>query len=149
MVVDYKTGKAETSAWELPRPEDVQLPLYACYGLDSGKEVGGLVFARVQTGDGKQAFAGCVKDAKATLLKNLRGNTNLVKKPLTGDQLRDWRERIEQLAAEFVAGHADVDPRDYPDTCTNCGLQLLCRVEEQMTLAGAADEWEPEEADNG
>lgn len=148
LVVDYKTGNVDAKAWELPRPEDVQLPIYACYGQDSGKEVGGLVFAQVQTGDGKQAFAGCVKDAKATLLSKLRNNTNLVKKPLTGDQLRNWSERIKELAEEFVAGRADVDPRDYPDTCEYCGLESVCRVQEQTSIAGAAGDGEAEEADH-
>jgi len=149
LVVDYKTGNVDAKAWELPRPEDVQLPLYACYGLDLNDEVGGLVFAKVQTGDGKQSFAGSVKNAKTTLLSSLNGNTNIVKKPLTGDQLRKWRERIEQLAEEFIAGRAEVDPREYPKTCEYCGLEPVCRVPEQESIAGTESNGEGEEADNG
>jgi probable DNA repair protein len=149
LVVDYKTGNVDAKAWELPRPEDVQLPLYACYGLDSGENVGGLVFARVQTGDGNQDFAGYVKGAKATLLSNFNGSTNLEKKPLTEEQLCRWREQIEQLAAEFVSGRADVAPRDYPETCKYCGLQPLCRAGEQEFPTRPGDESEETEADNG
>jgi ATP-dependent helicase/nuclease subunit B len=147
LVVDYKTGDVDAKVWELPRPEDVQLPLYACFGLDSAKEVGGLVFARVRTGDGKQDFAGNLKDARTTLLSNL--NTNLAKKPLTEEQLCRWKERIEQLAEDFVAGRAEVDPRDYPETCKYCGLESLCRAGEQGSLTASEDESEETEASNG
>jgi hypothetical protein len=46
LVVDYKTGDVSPKTWELPRPEDVQLPLYAIFGLDD--KLGGLVFAKVR-----------------------------------------------------------------------------------------------------
>ena len=34
LVIDYKTGDAKAKSWDLPRPEDVQLPLYACFALE-------------------------------------------------------------------------------------------------------------------
>lgn len=126
LVIDYKTGNVSPRDWDLPRPEDVQLPLYAGFGLDG--ELGGLVFAKVRTGE--QAFAGRVGDAKKTLLRDLSNMTSLVKEPLTAERLIDWREYIEQLARDFVAGRADVDPRDYPKTCERCGLQAVCRISE-------------------
>jgi hypothetical protein len=104
----------------------VQLPLYAAFAVNPNEELGGLVFANIRPE--KQEFAGCVFDAKSTLLAKLRTNTNLVKRPLTPDQLFDWREQITQLASDFLAGRADVDPRAFPDTCKNCGLQTLCRI---------------------
>ena len=71
LVIDYKSGNVSPKLWEMPRPEDVQLPLYAGFGLDedlraeiarelgdgaeSGDEMaaplGGLVFAKVRAGD--------------------------------------------------------------------------------------------------
>jgi hypothetical protein len=42
--------------------------------------------------------------------------------------LIDWRRSIEQLARDFLAGRADVNPRKYPETCERCGLQTLCRI---------------------
>ncbi len=133
LVIDYKSGNVSPSSWDLPRPDDVQLPLYANFALHRDpNEIGGLVFAKVRIGEA--AFAGRVRDAKATLLGNLRGNTNLVKKPLTTDQLSEWKEYIEELALDFLAGRAVVNPRDYPDTCERCGLQALCRISENPPL---------------
>jgi ATP-dependent helicase/DNAse subunit B len=141
LVIDYKSGNVSTSSWELPRPDDVQLPLYAAFGLDREKEAGGLVFAKVRTGD--LSFAGKVRNAVSTLDSNLIARSGLVTNPLTPEQLTEWKEAIEQLARDFLAGKADVDPRDYPATCERCGLYSLCRVKERN------DEQEPEDEENG
>ena len=131
LVIDYKSGDVSPKCWETPRPDDVQLPLYAGFALDREREqLGGLVFAKVRSGD--LEFAGRVVDARATLIKSLRGNKNLVRIPLTPEQLIKWREYIEQLAKDFLAGKADVDPRDFPETCERCGLQTLCRIHENQ-----------------
>jgi probable DNA repair protein len=128
LVIDYKSGDIKPGVWDLPRPDDVQLPLYAEFGLDSNPgSVGGLVFAKVRPGDTE--FAGKVRSAKATLRANLKGNTSLVKKPLVSEQLSEWRDYIQDLALDFLSGSAVVDPRDYPETCERCGLQALCRIQ--------------------
>jgi hypothetical protein len=48
----------------------------------------------------------------------------------------------DALAGEFLAGHAPVAPKDYPNTCRFCELGALCRITElvRRTL-------EPEEVD--
>jgi hypothetical protein len=51
LVIDYKSGDVSPKSWELPRPDDVQLPLYAGFALDGEKRLGGLVFAKVRPGD--------------------------------------------------------------------------------------------------
>jgi probable DNA repair protein len=141
LVIDYKSGNVTTRSWELPRPDDVQLPLYAAFGLNREKETGGLAFAKVRTGD--LCFAGKVRDAVATLDASLDGKSGLVKNPLTPEQLSDWKEAIEQLARDFIAGRADVYPRDYPATCEDCGLYSLCRVKERTDEQETEDEeWE-------
>ncbi len=138
LVIDYKTGVVSPKAWDLPRPEDVQLPLYAGFALDPGAELGGLTFARVRPGD--QAFAGRIGNAKATLLPNLGNGTSLVKDALTAEQLIDWRQSIEQLARDFLAGKAQVDPRDAPKTCERCGLQTLCRIHEHQPAVDSEED---------
>jgi ATP-dependent helicase/nuclease subunit B len=146
LVIDYKSGDVSPKSWDLPRPDDLQLPLYAGFALDGGEEVlGGLVFAKVRAGD--QTFAGRVGDAKSTLLANLSSSNALIKNSLTAELLIDWRDYIEQLAKDFLAGRAEVDPREYPKTCERCGLQTLCRIQENQSLteeeaenAEAADE---------
>ncbi len=142
LVIDYKTGDEKPSKWDLPRPEDVQLPLYAGFALPQGSVPGGLVFAKVRTGEKNLCFAGRVTDAKATLLASLNGTSLLVKNPLTPEQFDAWRNNIEQLAQDFLDGRTDVDPRELPETCEKCGLQALCRIHETVAYAGAAEEEE-------
>jgi probable DNA repair protein len=143
LVIDYKTGNVSPKLWELPRPDDVQLPLYAGFALDREDEtLGGLVFAKVRAGHFD--FAGHVGDPTATLFAGLKGNSTLVRNALTIEQLMGWRERIEQLAKDFLAGRAEVDPRDAPKTCERCGLQTLCRIHESEDVAEAGDEEDAE-----
>jgi len=150
LVIDYKTGNVSPKSWDLPRPDDVQLPLYAGFALneDSGAsvagEVSGLVFAKIRPGE--MTFAGRVGDAQTTLLADLKGGHALVKNPLTAEQLIDWRNCIEQLALDFVEGRSEVDPREAPKTCEWCGLQALCRIQESQPIV-IGDE-DSEEAEN-
>lgn len=128
LIVDYKSGNVTPKAWDSPRPEDVQLPLYGTFALDPNEELGGLVFARVLAG--KPAFAGRALDAQATLLTSLARTSDLVKVKLTADLQETWSKTIKQLARDFLQGRADVDPRDYPKTCKNCDLHAVCRIHE-------------------
>ena len=137
LVIDYKTGDVTPKAWDPPRPDDVQLPLYAAFALDAEtEELGGLTFARVQTG--KICFSGRIGDAHGTLLSSLGSRDALVREPFSAEMLLDWRERVEQLARDFLTGRAHVDPREYPQTCERCDLQGLCRIHE--TAARLVDE---------
>jgi ATP-dependent helicase/nuclease subunit B len=163
LVIDYKSGNVSPKAWELPRPDDVQMPLYAIFGLDedlraklgndsrdvaaanidadSEGRLGGLVFGKVRAGE--HCFAGRVGDAKAMLLSDVPAGSALAKRNLTAEELMAWREYIEQMAQDFLAGRADVDPRQYPQTCERCDLHALCRIQEGQAQI---DESETEEA---
>jgi ATP-dependent helicase/nuclease subunit B len=148
LVIDYKTGNVSPRLWELPRPDDVQLPLYAGFALDSAAKLpGGLVFARVRAG--RHEFAGRVVDASGQLLAGLGSRRALVKEPLTAEALREWRAYIENLAVAFIEGRAQVNPRDYPKTCERCGLQTLCRVYESRAQFDADGEEDDDEAEAG
>lgn len=143
LVIDYKTGNVSDSAWDGERPEDLQLPLYAGFGLDGGQDLGGLVFARLRAGD--MCFAGRVANAAITLQPALGTRSSLVKRPFEAEQLIDWRDKIEKLAGAFLAGHADVDPLQVK-TCERCGLHVLCRIQEREPAPGE-DEAVEEDAD--
>lgn len=132
LVIDYKTGSASSNRWDTARPEDVQLPLYAAFAVDStpGANPGGLVFARVKTGE--IAFDGRLRNPLA-VLPSLKKTNSLVKNPLTDDQLSEWQALIETLAVDFLNGRADVNPRDHEDTCQMCPLSSLCRVKERVS----------------
>lgn len=144
LVIDYKSGDVSPKSWNLPRPDDVQLPLYACFAPDKGVKLGGLVFAKVRAGD--LEFAGSVRNARSTLLVSLTGNSGLVRTPLNDKLLNDWRTYIDQLARDFLAGRADVDPRDRPKTCERCGLQSVCRILERDEIL-LPDEDEEDESE--
>jgi ATP-dependent helicase/nuclease subunit B len=138
LVIDYKTGYVSPNSWQLPRPDDVQLPLYACYGLNA--RAGGLTFARVKVGNNE--FAGRVRDARNTLFGALSGNSSLVKQILTDEQIAEWKTSIEQLARDFIAGRAEVDPREFPATCDACQFHAICRVYENWIEPEPEDEFE-------
>ena len=134
LVVDYKTGEVTPRSWDLPRLDDVQLPLYASFGLDaqSGEELGGVVFAKVRTGQCE--FAGRVGRAKELLRPSLSASSHLMKRPLDAEMLMDWRDEIEKLAIEFLGGLATVQPLDPEKTCAHCDLPSICRIVENRDL---------------
>jgi len=134
LVIDYKTGNVTPQSWELPRPNDVQLPLYAGFAIGEGEELGGLVFAKLRPGERGRELTGRVRRARETLLNDLNGATNLVKNPLEPGDLDGWRDCIQGLAWDFLTGRAEVDPRKYPETCERCSLQAICRVEENLPV---------------
>jgi probable DNA repair protein len=130
LVIDYKTGDVTRKVWELPRPDDVQLPLYAALGLS--EKPGGLVFAKVRPGETR--FIGHVRDAGATLFAGIKRADPLLKHRLTDELMQAWAKCIEKLARDFLSGLAQVDPREYPATCDRCGLHAVCRIREHQTI---------------
>lgn len=137
IVIDYKTGSVGRKVWDLPRPEDVQLPLYTCFAL-KGEEPSGLLFAKVRAGEAK--FVGYARTATTTLLPGLARTDPLIRQPLTEDQLWAWKESIQELASDFIAGRASVDPRDSPGTCERCDLHAVCRIHENQTDTSLEEE---------
>lgn len=134
LVVDYKSGAVTPKSWDPPRPTDAQLPIYACFGLKEGQELGGLVFAQLKPG--KLQFAGCVGAPREVLGGGLKGINSLLKNTLQAEQVEAWREEIERLAKDFLNGRAEVDPKEYPKTCEQCHLQSVCRIQEhRLTVA--------------
>ncbi len=143
LVIDYKSGDMGPAAWKGERPDDVQLPLYAAFALRD--ELEGLVFGRVRPGEMK--FSGRVRDANATLMAGLHSGNGLVKDPLTEEQLDAWRRSIERLGADFLAGRADVNPKDPVKTCERCHLHAVCRIHENQPLGALVTGDEGEELD--
>ena len=144
LVIDYKTGNVTPQSWELPRPNDVQLPLYAGFAIGEGEELGGLVFAKLRPGERHREFTGRVRRARETLLRDLHSSTNLVRDALKDEDVLAWRDYIVGLAWDFLAGHAEVNPRKYPETCERCSFQAICRIEENLPVI-ADEESETEE----
>jgi probable DNA repair protein len=128
IVIDYKTGKVENSAWRGARMDAPQLPLYAVLHPD---RPAGLAFAGVAAARAK--YVGVSRDGEA-----IAGLLPAAKYPLTEDRqkgfewpelIAHWHAWLARLAEDFAAGKAEVDPKLAADTCRHCHLGALCRVE--------------------
>jgi len=120
IILDYKTGQLKTRGWEGPRPDEPQLPLYCA---TSDNPVAGAAFAMIRTGELR--FRG--------LTASDAGLPSLTKMPIDpavpfDRQVLEWRRVLEDLAEDFRAGKAEVDPK--PGACDNCGLRAFCRIRE-------------------
>ena len=133
-LIDYKTGRTSTVAWLGERPDDPQLPLYAVDTMDGGADVSGVAFVQLRARE--VAFKGLTRDEQ--VLPDVGTLSNAVAKTLSAQAadwpalLASWRRVLEQLARDYLAGHAEVDPKRYPKTCEYCELSVLCRVRELM-----------------
>jgi len=118
-IVDYKTSKnLSEKMWAGERPEAPQLPLYA---TTSGVPVSEVAFGKLVTGS-----ADWIGERGASLR----------------ELLPRWQAVVRKLAAEFLEGRAEVDPREDPSPCGMCALPALCRVQEigRHREIGAAQE---------
>jgi hypothetical protein len=61
--------------------------------------------------------------------------------------VEQWREVLTQLAEDFAAGNAEVQPKSYEQNCTHCAQRILCRVD-PASLQPAAENVE-DEVENG
>ena len=138
--VDYKTGAdVDCKQWSGPRPDDPQLPLYTL--LAETDELKGVAFARVRAGrdmkwQGYQAEEGILPLSRSKA--NVRDLASLA---------REWRQVLTQLAEDFAAGKAQVDPKSFAINCTGCAQRLLCRIDPSSLRESADDAIEePEDA---
>lgn len=130
LVIDYKSGKSDMGPWSQGRLGEVQLPLYACSWPGPGT-VAGLALARVRYGD--IDVQGVVAD-KADQFGRVRtfGKSGAAVHKRFADfaeALDSWRESIEQIAAEYIAGVAGNTLHDASDYAVGELVPLL-RLEE-------------------
>jgi len=129
IIIDYKTGLEDPKKWFGDRPENPQLPLYA---ITAKKSPAGVVFGIIR--DDGCHYKGVVK--RGGLLpelppKETKANQYLVD---AGNDLpktiADWRQVLQHLMTDFLAGESAIDPKHGLNTCNNsyCNLQSFCRV---------------------
>jgi ATP-dependent helicase/DNAse subunit B len=129
LIIDYKSGRCDVGDWLGERPAKPQLLLYGIAAATDAQAppVSALAFARVRARDCAYVGAGRIEAAPGI-------RTDIVK--LVGEKIQAedwdslnsaWREILEQLVANFVAGDAAVDPLS-PSSCSYCGLQSFCRI---------------------
>ena len=128
LLIDYKTGEVGASAWFGDRPDEPQLPLYS---LAFANGPVGIAFARIRAGD--IAFEGVAsEEVSIPGVKSFENLKHTQEAASWGEVLTGWRQTIERLAQDFMAGEAEVSPKQYPQTCTYCELKPLCRIGESL-----------------
>lgn len=142
VILDYKTGLAHTGGWLGERPDDPQLPLYAA---SSEADVSGIAFVQLRARE--IAFKGVTRDDAvlpevAALVTSKTFAAQYANWPVL---LQSWRDVLEQLARDYLAGRAEVAPKDLHRTCEYCELGALCRVRE-LTENTASDDGDDDEA---
>jgi hypothetical protein len=123
LIIDYKSGACSLGDWLGERPAKPQLLLY---GVAGGETPAALGFARLRIDD--CAFIGAGEIAAAPGIRTdiaglVRGGWEIDSWQALNVR---WRGQLQDLAREFLAGEARVDPQ--VGACTWCGLQALCRV---------------------
>ncbi|MBQ0799532.1 MAG: PD-(D/E)XK nuclease family protein [Porticoccaceae bacterium] len=116
LLMDYKTGKADTAVWAGPRPEQPQLPLYAVALTDDtstlpltptdseAASIAVLCFAQISSTRGI-ALKGITDDEDNTGFSSLQK----LDLPDTWNATIDhWRESLGGLAEEFIEGDAEI-----------------------------------------
>ena len=134
VLIDYKTGRADSASWLGKRPDDAQLPLYA---VNAGEGVSAVAFARLRTGG--MRFEGIARsDGLLPKVPGVERHRQARAQVADwGQLLSGWRAELDALGRSFAAGDARVDPKAPMKTCANCGLQALCRVHERIDTMGA------------
>ena len=138
-IIDYKTGVANAASWLGARPDEPQLPLYM---FAAKQDIAALAFARIKLGK-DLGFDGIGRVdnlmPRVTTIAKRRGAA--AKKYASWEEVVDgWRREIEALGRGFAMGDASVNPKYGNETCKQCDLQALCRINEIALRATDAQE---------
>lgn len=129
MIVDYKTSDRKTKVWFGERPDEPQLPLYA---VTHNRPVAALTFAKLRPdGCGLEGVSDEVEVGRGVTGLNQQKNADVDDWSV---QMERWRGVLETLANDFRNGNAEVDPKDLNTSCSYCGLEGLCRINENWSL---------------
>jgi ATP-dependent helicase/nuclease subunit B len=132
LLIDYKLGESYTPRQWLDvwpsRPRRPQLPLYALAHADNLSALAFVILAPGATeyrgwSDGADVAPGVVPYPKRARLKSWHP-------PDWPTLLPHWHATLTQLAQQYVAGEAAVDP--LPHECSTCHLSTLCRIHERV-----------------
>jgi ATP-dependent helicase/nuclease subunit B len=118
VVIDYKSGTAESFRPLDERPRQPQLLAYA---LLAGEAVAGVAAAYLNADEVRWRGAAAA-DSTLPLPVGARAPTAPGRELLV-----HWRRVIERLVGDYAAGEAAVDP--LPGACATCTLAALCRVD--------------------
>jgi len=138
LIIDYKTRKQSIQAMTGERPDEPQLPLYLVT-QEARQPTAGVAFAAVKRSD--MGFAAIVRDAELLPGSKAFSQINGCKQYRTWEDLvAAWRQHLTNLANGFCQGDAQVDPKNFPQTCEYCDMQLFCRIHERMSARAVAQD---------
>lgn len=133
VLIDYKTGDAKPKDWLRERIISPQLPLYSTLFSPS-------VVAFGQIKKGQMGLKG-VKDPSTHFPGFIATSYSKETGSSEWEKLLDfWKNKIDQLANEFLSGQAVIDPSLKQETCKNCDLDGLCRIRER-DFNSEGEEW--------
>ena len=139
VVIDYKTGRVRGTPWRGARMDAPQLPLYAVLHPDRPAAIAfaeagfaGACFTGV--GDETVAIEGVVAAEKFALTEDKEKGFGW------GPMTERWWAWLDALARDHAAGNARVDPKLGADTCRQCHLGTMCRVDPAGALADDDEE---------
>ena len=101
LVIDYKSGDVSPNSWELPRPDDVQLPLYAGFAARPRAMKCSAGWSSPRCAPEIRILPGRSGEPAATLFASLKGTSSLVKNQLTVEQLIEWRDLHRAASQRF------------------------------------------------
>ncbi|MEK7876785.1 MAG: PD-(D/E)XK nuclease family protein, partial [Pseudomonadota bacterium] len=131
IVIDYKTSAPSAGAMLGERPDEPQLPLYLIAAEPAAAAV---AFAQVRAGAMK--FAALAR--AADLLPGIKAFAESYYRGHHGswqEVVDAWRADLARIAAGFAGGEAEVDPKQYPNTCRYCDVKPFCRIYERLENA--------------
>jgi ATP-dependent helicase/nuclease subunit B len=140
-ILDYKSGRPTPGDWYSERPSHPQLLAYlAAVGDETVAMATVSVTAREVRFDGVAADSSLLPKVRAVEAAPVgegddeQGSDDGTPR-LAGwsHWRREWRARVEQLACDFVAGEAAVDPR--PKACEYCQVVGICRISDENASA--------------
>jgi ATP-dependent helicase/nuclease subunit B len=135
-ILDYKSGRRVSADWYGERPSHPQLLAYlAAVGE------GVVAMATINVTAREVRFDGI--SATEKLLPRVAGVKGLQGQSEDAWQLRvrEWRTVVEQLARDFAAGRAPVDPM--PRACDYCHVASVCRVGDDIVVDEGAEDGAP------
>lgn len=132
VVVDYKTSRRlSVAAWNPPRPEQPQLPLYAVQLSTNQQPVAAVMFAQLAPGSvqpvGLTSDESIMEGLQLGDFDEAAAKPGKYQPPLS-QLLPEWEQELTDLAQQFAQGHAEVMPKD-PSSCAYCDLKPLCRID--------------------
>jgi ATP-dependent helicase/nuclease subunit B len=149
-LLDYKTGEISASACDGDRPDEPQLPAYAVLMQQAGLHghpLHGAAFASLYAKKPRLKIVHALPQIFQTKTPS-KGKRNSIVSDAEelAARVHAWQETLENLAEEFLAGSAPVQPKDLDATCKYCEQKLLCRIRETEQALNASEE--DEDADD-